>query len=68
MPWASVAISQDVITLQNHSYSLSTQFDYEMPNPAINERLVEERNVPGTLFTLQVWCSDATTDLKEFAN
>ena len=53
-PWTSIPVSPDVISFDEQSYSLSTQFNYKI-NSKEEEKLVEERNIPGTLFSLQVW-------------
>ena len=69
-PWTSISICDRVITFGTTCYSLYTKFKFsQQPNEAQKDEdhheggeslyedgeLLEERNLPGTLFSIQIW-------------
>ena len=54
-PWTSITICDRMVSFGEYSFSLQTKFFWKDETVTKDQHLVEERNLPGTLLSLQLW-------------
>ena len=54
-PWTSIMICDRMISFGSYSFSLQTKFFWKMEADSQEDQLVHERNMPGTLQSIQLW-------------